>query len=79
MFGEGLRKNAPLPTNRLKDWLADLVALNFITPSSIRHPVTDSKQYWSITSFGNKVYSKIRFYLLKSGKSRESIEDKSDW
>jgi hypothetical protein len=74
MFGKDLRISAPLPNNRLRDWLADLAALNLINPSTIRHPITDSKQYWSITTFGNKVYSRIRFYLLKSGKTEKNME-----
>lgn len=77
LYGSDIRKVAAIPTNYLKSWLADLSALNLIMPSKIRHQVNDGKQYWSITPFGNKVFSKIRFYLLKAGKT-ETITEKPE-
>jgi len=77
-FDQNIRSKSPLPRNYLTDWLADFSALNLIMPSQIRHQVSDTKQYWSITPFGNKVFSRFRFYLLKTGKSSIQDENPSD-
>lgn len=69
-----LRSSFPVPTNSVNDWLADFVALDLFEPSPKRHPVSDTKMYWSLTEMGRETYSEIRRTLLERV---EPADDKS--
>lgn len=62
-----LRKPAPVPMNHLRDWLADLATLGLVQPSTRKHSVHDTKEYWSLSAYGSDVHSRIRRARLESG------------
>jgi len=62
-----LREKWPVPSNKLKGWLADLAALELIEPSKKRHPIADKNDYWTLTDFGRQIYVAIRKARLEAG------------
>lgn len=50
--GTGYRTRYPVPTNMTSHWLADLSALDLVEPSKKKHPVSDNKEYWSLSNEG---------------------------
>ncbi|APP04867.1 DUF4062 domain-containing protein [Vibrio harveyi] len=61
------RKIAPVPNNHLSHWLADLAALDLITPSSRKHPVSDKNEYWALSDKGAIVLKNLRRIQLEKG------------
>lgn len=57
--------NWPVPSNHFAAWLADLHAMDLIEPSRKRHPVSDTKEYWSLTEFGRGVFKELRRIRLE--------------
>lgn len=60
-----VRKDWPIPSNMIHEWLADFHALGVIEPSSRKHHLKDDNQYWSITEKGKMIYSQIRISILE--------------
>ncbi|WP_133181185.1 DUF4062 domain-containing protein [Shewanella decolorationis] len=61
------RELAPVPTNLLSHWLADLAALNLIKPSSRKHAVSDKNEYWTLSEEGYELLKDIRRIQLEKG------------
>lgn len=55
-----LRKEWPIPSNYLKRITADFNALDILVPSTKKHSVNDTNEYWSLTENGKKLYKIIR-------------------
>jgi DNA-binding PadR family transcriptional regulator len=55
----------PVPSNHFAGWLSDLHAMDLIEPSRKRHPVSDTKEYWSLTEFGRAVFNELRRMQLE--------------
>jgi len=64
-----LRANWPVPSNSVKSWLADLVTLDLVAPSSKKHQVRDTNEYWTLTESGRELYKHIRRARLAAGVS----------
>jgi hypothetical protein len=59
--GKGrLRATWPIPSNAAKVWMFDLFTLGLVEPSTRKHTVHDSNQYWSLTTLGKRVYVALR-------------------
>lgn len=63
----GYRKKWPVPTNYVKHWLSDFVSLNLVEPSTKKHSVSDTDEYWSLSKFGREVFSSLRKLQLMAG------------
>lgn len=50
--------------NQVKSLMADLMTLDLTTPSTRRHPVSDVKEYWSLTPFGVEILKRIHRVTL---------------
>ncbi|WP_434515516.1 hypothetical protein AB6Q56_01930 [Dechloromonas sp. ARDL1] len=62
----------PVPQNYIQSWIADFHALELIQPSTKKHPVSDSNDYWSLTDLGKKLLSGLRKFRLKQAKTKET-------
>ncbi len=65
-----VRSQWPIPSNTVREWLADLHALELIAPSSKKHALQDTGEYWSITPKGRSIYAMIRIAALESRASK---------
>lgn len=66
----------PVPGNRFVEWISDLNALNLIKESEKKHEVSDSNRYWTLTSYGDELFRKLRrLKLLKGISSNEEVQD----
>ncbi|MDE0852974.1 MAG: DUF4062 domain-containing protein [Nevskia sp.] len=63
--GKKIRDKFPLPSNSVKEWLADIHALGLVQPSERKHPVSDDRQYWSLSERGKSVYAMTRIEHLE--------------
>lgn len=61
-----LRENFPMPTNTVKDWLADFAALELVVPSTKKKPVSDSSAYWTLSKKGKECLALIRRIELEN-------------
>jgi hypothetical protein len=64
----------PVPSNRIKDWLADLAALGLVEPSERSHSVTDTNEYWTLSSKGRELHRVLRKTALEAGVSASQAE-----
>lgn len=66
--GTGYRKRyTPVPKNMMSHWLADLSALDLVEPSKKKHPVSDNKEYWSLSIEGRSFLKNLRKLQLRKG------------
>lgn len=63
--GMVLRKIWPVPSNSVKAWLSDLMALGLVMPSQKKHAVADSNQYWTLTAEGADFHKESRKMMLE--------------
>lgn len=61
------RHHWPVPSNYLNSWITDLHALGLIEPSKKKHPVSDDKDYWTLSPKGRDVIGSIRKLRLLAG------------
>jgi hypothetical protein len=59
-----------VPPNSLNLWLTDLMALGLVQPSLIKHHAKDVNQYWTLTSEGREMLSRVRRSVLETGGHR---------
>lgn len=76
--GRPYRIRYPVPSNYVSHWIADLHALELVEPSSKKHPVSDDKDYWTLTKTGRDVIGSIRKLKLKAGIAEEKEEPEDD-
>lgn len=76
------RRTFPVPSNNVKKWISDFIALAVFEPSQKRHSVSDTKEYWSLTTLGREVYTQIRREKLEQvaldGDAIQTTETSSD-
>ncbi|MEW8659528.1 MAG: DUF4062 domain-containing protein [Candidatus Thiodiazotropha endolucinida] len=65
------RQEYPIPKNYLEHWLSDLACLELVGPSSRKHSVHDSNEYWSLTQLGREVHADFRRLALLAGINAE--------
>lgn len=83
---QDFRTDWPLPSNSVKEWMADFATLELVTPSKKKKPVSDKNEYWTLTKRGQEVLSAIRLMLLEkplkprdnSKSSAPTIESKEE-
>lgn len=75
---DNLRENWPIPSNSLNSWLADFSSLGLIKPSSLKHQVRDTNEYWSLTSKGKEYYNYIRRLRLTVKKTKEDLPESKE-
>lgn len=66
------RSHYPVPANTVNSLISDFIVLGAIEPSQKRHTVSDTKDYWSLTSLGREIYTQIRGAIL--GANDEIVE-----
>jgi len=54
------RPTWPTPRNQVRSILADFAALNCITPSARKKPISDTKEYWCLDQFGRELLAHMR-------------------
>jgi hypothetical protein len=62
-------------TNQTKDILADFLTLDLVAPSERRHPVSDTNEYWTLTTEGVALLKRIRLMTINDDQSAASDED----
>lgn len=73
-----LRWEFPVPQNTVKSWLTDFSTLGLVKPSTIKKPVSDKNEYWSLTEKGKELLGVIRRELLESNvKTDEELDGES--
>lgn len=77
--GERIRKTWPVPSNSVRIWLSDLLALGLVKPSERKHPVQDKNEYWTLTEQGKEIHAVLRRIDLENppGKAEEKQGIKS--
>lgn len=65
--GTDYRRYYPVPKNVMSHWLADLSALDLVEPSKKKHPVSDNKEYWCLSSEGRSFLKNLRKLQLRKG------------
>lgn len=68
------RNDWPVPSNHLASWLTDLHALELVEASKKKHPVSDKKDYWTLSKKGREVIGAIRQLQLMAGISEKEEE-----
>jgi hypothetical protein len=76
--GRGYRTHYPVPSNYVSHWITDLHALELVEPSSKKHPVSDDKDYWTLTKTGRDLIGSIRKLKLKAGIADEKEEPEDE-
>jgi hypothetical protein len=76
--GRGYRNLYPVPKNYVSHWITDLHALELVEPSSKKHPVSDDKDYWTLTKTGRALIGSIRKLKLEAGIGEEKEEPEDD-
>lgn len=57
----------PIPSNSLRVWLADLLALDLVRPSVKKRSVKDTSEYWILTAHGRQAWKYLRRAQIKAG------------
>lgn len=72
-----VRKKWPIPSNVVKNILADFSILGLIIHSTKKHEISDKEEYWTISEFGREIYAKLRITLLEKGinNTKENNQD----
>lgn len=55
----------PVPSNAVKEWMADFSTLGLVKPSAKKKPVSDENEYWTLTEQGKATLSFIRLVMLE--------------
>lgn len=59
------RSDWPVPSNAVREWMADFSTLGLVKPSAKKKPVSDKKEYWALTELGKDTLSLIRLVMLE--------------
>jgi Domain of unknown function (DUF4062) len=65
--GNSYRKEWPVPSNHISEYIADFHALELVDASKKKHPVSDTKEYWTLTKKGRDVINSVRKLRLMAG------------
>ncbi|KPZ16597.1 Uncharacterized protein ALO41_03773 [Pseudomonas amygdali pv. ulmi] len=69
----GIRDRHPMPTNAIKDWLADFSAMGLVEPSAKKKPVSDANEYWTLSENGKEGLALIRRLSLESALEKQAV------
>lgn len=61
--------------NQLWSLLADLMTLDLVRPSPLKHSLKDENEYWSLTTLGTEFLKYMHRFLLKDTPDLEAPED----
>jgi DNA-binding PadR family transcriptional regulator len=75
---KNLRNKWPIPLNTVRGILADLNVLEIIKPSSRKHSLKDSNEYWTLTDEGKKLFKEIRREILEKNLDKAQNDDLED-
>ncbi|WP_431279662.1 DUF4062 domain-containing protein [Leifsonia poae] len=69
-----------VPINLMKDLFADLMALDLVAPSSLKHSLKDTSEYWSLTPFGTEFlrWSKRRRLIAAQNVDPADVEPQEE-
>lgn len=70
-----LRSIHPMPTNSVKDWLADFAAMELVVPSVKKKPVSNTNEYWTLSEKGKEGLALIRRISLESSLTVPPVVD----
>lgn len=72
---DAARKSTIAPLNMVKEVLVELMALDLVTPSILRHSVNDQNEYWSLTQLGTEYLKWSKRRKLEINSRPDSTED----
>lgn len=64
-----------VPHNTVRDLLSDFMTYDLVQPSTRRHTVTDTNEYWSLTPYGTDVLKWLRRLHLSQATAAKSPSD----
>lgn len=70
-----LRGEYPIPTNIANIQFSKFQALDLIEPSKLKHSVKDTNNYWTLSSYGKKVYKELIIKKLKTDIEKNTLEE----
>ncbi|MDP4572352.1 DUF4062 domain-containing protein [Pseudomonas sp. LPH60] len=68
------RRDYPVPSNSVKEWMADFATLGLVKPSAKKKPVADKDEYWTLTEQGQAVLSFMRLMMLEQPRKLQGSE-----
>lgn len=75
-----LRSKWPVPSNSVKSWIADFVALELVEASKKKHQIKDTEEYWTLSDKGRAVLAQMRKARLLAGleidRPKESLSNR---
>lgn len=72
------RYDFPVPSNSVKEWMADFSTLGLVKPSNKKKPVSDKNEYWTLTEKGKELLNSIRRIVLEEALEKEEKQDAVD-
>ncbi|MBP0938975.1 DUF4062 domain-containing protein [Pseudomonas alliivorans] len=70
-----IRNTHPMPTNSVKDWLADFSAMELVVPSAKKKPLSDTNEYWTLSEKGREGLALIRRVSLEIALDAPTVVD----
>lgn len=64
--------------NQVKELLADWNALDLVEPSTKKHSVSDTGEYWTLSEFGREVHRRARRRRFLAGEATDAPEPKDE-
>ena len=61
--------------NQVRSMMADFMTLDLIQPSARKHPVSDTNEYWSLSSTGLEILKAVRKVSLGTGREAADAEN----
>jgi hypothetical protein len=61
--------------NQMKGLMADFMTLDLVHPSPKRHAVSDTNEYWSLTTFGLELLRETRKMILATSSSEPEVPE----
>ena len=71
------RYEFPIPSNSVKSWMADFSTLGLVKPSGKKKPVSDKKEYWTLSEKGKEMLTIARRKTLKKALKKATESESS--
>lgn len=71
------RYEYPVPSNLVKEWMADFATLGLVRPSEKKKPVSDKNEYWTLTEKGKELLGVVRRVALEKATMDQNDSDVS--
>lgn len=68
------RYEFPIPSNIVKSWMADFSTLGLVKPSEKKKPVSDKKEYWTLSEKGKEMLTVARRKNLKMPLKKRKVK-----